>query len=89
MGRQLPTRFDVVFGIYYMGISGGIKMGKRRNANSRGERKMAILTAECNRAFVVSPEQSKKFLEHKCKNSTNKELLSKISAKIKDNHGKA
>ena len=49
---------------------------------------MAILTAECSRAFVVSPEQSKKFLEHKGNTSTNKEILSKISTKIKDNNGK-
>ena len=49
---------------------------------------MAILTADCNRAFVVSPEQSKKFLEHKCNNNTNKQVLSKITTKIKDNNGK-
>lgn len=49
---------------------------------------MAILTADCNRAFVVSPEQSKKFLEHKCNSNTNKQVLSKITTKIKDNNGK-
>ena len=43
---------------------------------------MTILTAECNKSFVVSPNQSKKFLEHKCKGDLNKELLSKITGKI-------
>lgn len=57
--------------------------------NHKGEREMAILTADCNRAFVVSPEQSKKFLERKCNNGINKEILSKITTKIKDTNGKA
>lgn len=56
---------------------------------NRGERNMAILTANCDRAFVVSPQKSKKFLEHKGNNNTNKEILSKISTKIKDNNDKA
>ena len=63
-------------------------MSNRKCKNNKGERNMAILTAECSRAFVVSPEQSKKFLEHKGNTSTNKEILSKISTKIKDNNGK-
>ena len=70
-------------------LCGGMQMGNLKNKNSKGAKKMAILTADCNRAFVVSPEQSKKFLEHKCNNNTNKEMLSKITSQIKDNHGKA
>ena len=49
---------------------------------------MAVLTAKCGRAFAVSPEQSKNFLEQKTKSRTQKkkeETLSKISAKIKNN----
>ena len=34
------------------------------------ERKMAVLTAKCGRAFAVSPEQSKKFLEQKTNSKT-------------------
>ena len=64
-------------------------MSDSKNKNNKGARKMAILTAECNRAFSVSPEQSKKFLEHKSNNNTNKEMLSKIITRIKDNNGKA
>ena len=63
-------------------------MSSSKNKNHKGERKMAILTAECNRAFVVSAEQSKKFLEHKSNNNTNNQVLSKITTKIKDNNGK-
>lgn len=47
---------------------------------------MAVLTAKCRRAFVVSPEQSKKFLEQKNNSKTQnkkEETLSKISSKIK------
>ena len=58
-------------------------------SEKKGARKMAVLTAKCNRAFVVSPNQSKKFLEHKCNNNSNKEILSKIETKIKENNGKA
>ncbi|MBQ3183492.1 MAG: hypothetical protein IJB57_07465 [Clostridia bacterium] len=62
----------------------------KRNLDNKKERKMAILTAKCNKAFVVSPEQSKKFLEHKCKNiDVNKEMTSKIATKIKMNNGKS
>lgn len=63
-------------------------MSNSKSTNHKGARKMAILTADCNRAFVVSPEQSKKFLEHKCNSNTNKQVLSKITTKIKDNNGK-
>lgn len=63
-------------------------MSSLRNHKNKGARKMAILTAKCNKAFIVSPKESKNFLEHKCKNSTNKEILSKINTKIKDNHDK-
>lgn len=69
--------------------SGGVQMSNFKSRENKVERKMAILTAKCNRAFVVSPKQSKKFLEHKCNNNTNKEMLSKITLKIKDNNGKA
>ena len=68
---------------------GGMQMSCFRGKKNKGERKMAVLTAKCNKAFVVSPKQSKKFLEHKCNNNTNKEILSKITTKIKDNNGKA
>ena len=64
-------------------------MSDAKGKKNKGERKMAILTAKCNKAFVVSPKQSKKFLEYKCNNNTNKEMLSKITTKIKDNNGKA
>ena len=64
-------------------------MSTSKDKKNKGEKKMAILTAKCNKAFVVSPEQSKKFIEHKCNNNSNKELLSKITTKIKDNNGKA
>jgi len=66
-----------------------MQMSSSKNKNSKGARKIAILTAKCSRVFVVSPDQSKKFLEHKHKNNTNKEILSKITTKIKDNNGKA
>lgn len=59
------------------------------NAKKRKEeRKMAVLTAKCGRAFAVSAEQSKKFLEQKTNSKTQikkEETLSKISAKIKNN----
>lgn len=58
--------------------------GKKR----KGERKMAVLTAKCGRAFAVSAEQSKKFLEQKTNSKTQAkkdDTLSKISAKIKNN----
>ena len=58
------------------------------SVNKKGERKMAVLTAKCDKAFVVSVEHSKRFLEHKSNNNTNKEMLSKITSKIKDNNGK-
>ena len=48
---------------------------------------MAVLTAKCGRAFAVSAEQSKKFLEKKTNSKTQikkEETLSKISAKIKN-----
>ncbi len=64
-------------------------MSNLNDRKKKRERKMAILTAKCNKAFVVSPEQSKKFLEHKCNNNKNNEMLSKIATKIKDNNGKA
>ena len=64
-------------------------MSNLRSKKNKGERKMAVLTAKCNKAFVVSPKQSKKFLEHKCNSNANKEILSKITTKIKDNNGKA
>lgn len=60
------------------------------NKKNKGERCMAVLTAKCDRAFVVSPKESKNFLEHKCNNNDiNKEMLSKITIKIKNNNGKA
>lgn len=52
------------------------------------ERKMAVLTAKCGRAFTVSVDQSKKFLEQKTNSKTQtkkEETLSKISEKIKNN----
>lgn len=63
-------------------------MSSLNGKKNKGEKKMAILTANCDRAFVVSPQQSKKFLEHKGNNNTNKEILSKIETKIKDNNDK-
>lgn len=55
---------------------------------NKGAKEMAVLTANCDRTFVVSSQQSKKFLEHKGNNSDNKEILSKIEAKIKVNNDK-
>ena len=51
---------------------------------------MAVLTAKCGRAFAVSAEKSKKFLEQKTNSKTHtktkkEETLSKITAKIKNN----
>ena len=49
---------------------------------------MAVLTAKCGRAFTVSVDQSKKFLEQKTNSKTQtkkEETLSKISEKIKNN----
>lgn len=63
-------------------------MGDHKYHDDKGEIRMAVLTAECNRAFVVSSQQSKKFLEHKSNDKKNKEILSKITAKIKDNNAK-
>lgn len=61
----------------------------RSNVKKRKEdRKMAVLTAKCGRAFAVSPIQSKNFLEQKTNSKTQnkkEETLSKISAKIKNN----
>lgn len=68
--------------------NGGIKMSNSNHKNNKGVRKMKPLTAKCNKAFVVSPEQSKKFLEHKCNRKTNEAILSKISTKIKDGSDK-
>ena len=67
-------------------MSGSEKGNTRKN--KKGERKLAVLTAECNRAFEVSAEKSKKFLEHKNVNGANKKMLSKISKKIKDGNDK-
>ena len=64
-------------------------MKEPKKSDKKGERKMAVLTAKCDKAFVVSVEQSKSFLEHKTGNDKNKEMLSKITSKIEDNNGKA
>lgn len=61
---------------------------KKRKEKRKEERKMAVLTAKCGRAFAVSAEQSKKFFEQKTnsKSQTKKEeTLLKISSKIKNN----
>lgn len=68
--------------------NGGIKMSNLNRKNNKGVKKMKPLTAKCNKAFVVSPEQSKKFLEHKCNRKTNEAILEKISTKIKDANDK-
>lgn len=63
-------------------------MSKSHNMKRKEERKMAVLTAKCGRAFAVSADQSKKFLEQKTNSKTQikkEETLSKISAKIKNN----
>ena len=63
-------------------------MSRSNNKKKNGGKKMAVLTAKCGRAFAVSAEQSKKFLEQKtnAKSQIKKEeTLSKISAKIKNN----
>ncbi len=56
--------------------------------NKKRKKKMAVLTAKCNRTFVVSPQKSKEFLEIAKKNN-NEEILSKITKKIKKNDDKA
>lgn len=61
------------------------------NKDKKGEkRKMAVLTANCKRAFIVSPEQSKNFLnkEKKGESKKNKELLAKAILLIKNNEEK-
>jgi hypothetical protein len=63
-------------------------MSRSNNKKRNGGRKMAVLTAKCGRAFAVSAEQSKKFLEQKTNTKSQikkDETLSKISAKIKNN----
>lgn len=63
-------------------------MSRANDKKRKEERKMAVLTAKCGRAFVVSPEQSKKFFEQKTNSKTQnkkEETLSKISSKIKNN----
>lgn len=63
-------------------------MSRSNNKKRNGGRKMAVLTAKCGRAFAVSAEQSKKFLEQKANTKSQikkDETLSKISAKIKNN----
>ena len=50
---------------------------------NRKRQKITTLTANCNKSFVVSPEQSKEFSKHKFKNGNkNKILLSKITSKL-------
>lgn len=44
----------------YYGVN--IYMPKTNKSNKRkGEQKMAVLTADCDRAFVVSPDKAKEF----------------------------
>lgn len=59
-------------------------MRDRKNENDKGEKKMAILTAKCNRPFTVSPEKSKKFLDRKGNRRANQDTVSKITTLIKD-----
>ncbi len=40
-------------------------MSRSSDKKRKEERKIAVLTAKCGRAFAVSAEQSKKFLEKK------------------------
>ena len=63
-------------------------MSRANDKKRKEDRKMAVLTAKCGRAFAVSPEQSKKFLEQKTNSKAQnkkEETLSKISSKIKNN----
>ena len=63
-------------------------MGKSYDKKRKEERKMAVLTAKCGRAFAVSSEQSKKFLEQKTNSKAQikkEETLSKITSKIRNN----
>lgn len=48
---------------------------------------MVVLTAKCNRAFVVSPDKSKMFLRHKRKSNTNKQFMLKVTSKINEGNG--
>ena len=63
-------------------------MSKSHSKKRNEGRKMAVLTAKCGRAFAVSAEQSKKFLEQKTDTKTQikkGETLSKISVKTLNN----
>ena len=63
-------------------------MSRSSDKKRKEERKMAVLTAKCGRAFAVSAEKSKNFLEKKTNSKTQikkEETLSKISSKIKNN----
>ncbi len=60
----------------------------------RKVRKMAVLTAKCNRSFVVSSEKSSEFISHSKNNNINdnnkakeknSEMLLKMSSKVKSN----
>ena len=62
-------------------------MSSLNRKKKKEDRKMAVLTAKCGRAFTVSAEQSKKFLEKKTNSKMRierEETLSKISKKIKN-----
>lgn len=62
-------------------------MSSLNRKKKKEDRKMAVLTAKCGRAFTVSAEQSKKFLEKKTNSKMQierEETLSKISKKIKN-----
>ncbi len=48
---------------------------------------MAVLTADCKRAFVVAPDKAKEFLSYSkdyTQKEKNKEILSKVNIKNKE-----
>lgn len=55
---------------------------KKTNKNHKGDVTMTVLTAKCDRAFIVAPKKSKHFLEHKTKSFANQEKIDKIVANI-------
>ncbi len=64
----------------------------KRGRKKGDDKRMAVLTAKCLQAFRVSPEQLKRFLEHKTDTkvkSKTQSTLMKISAKLNKNNDKA
>ncbi len=61
-------------------------MSKTHRRKKKGDKKMAVLTAKCNKAFVVAPEKSKQFLAQKPNQDISRkrqETLTKVNIETK------